>query len=258
MLTVTLPASITSAASKIAFNMMKYYTGNNTGDTPGNLPPPYYWWECGAMFGTLIDYWYYTNDTTYNAVVTQGMLHQAGPNADFQPVNQTKALGNDDQGFWGMAAMSAAEARFPDPPKTSPQWVALAQAVFNTQAERWDMTTCGGGLRWQIFQFNNGFDYKNSIANGCFFNIATRLAAYTGNATYAVWAIKTWDWMRSVDLIDNNYNVFDGSDDKGNCTEHDTKQWSYNAGIFLLGAAVMYDYVSISSVTHQGPAKKEN
>lgn len=22
--------------------MVKYYTGNNTGDTPGNLPDPYY------------------------------------------------------------------------------------------------------------------------------------------------------------------------------------------------------------------------
>jgi len=51
-----------------------------------------------------------------------------------------------------------------------------------------------------------------------------------------------------VDLIDDQYNVFDGSDDKGTCTEHDTKQWSYNAGIFLLGAAVMYDYVSAHSL----------
>jgi hypothetical protein len=54
-------------------------------------------------------------------------------------------------GFWGMAAMVAAELRFPDPPKDQPQWLSLAQAVFNTQAPRWDPTTCGGGLRWQIF-----------------------------------------------------------------------------------------------------------
>lgn len=41
--------SIKKAASTIAFDMMTYYTGNRTGDTPGNLPDPYYWWECGAM-----------------------------------------------------------------------------------------------------------------------------------------------------------------------------------------------------------------
>lgn len=41
--------SIKRAASTAAYDMMKYYTGNKTGDTPGNLPDPYYWWECGAM-----------------------------------------------------------------------------------------------------------------------------------------------------------------------------------------------------------------
>lgn len=50
-------ASIKSAASTIAYGMMKYYTGNNTGDVPGNLPDPYYWWEAGGMFGTLVEYW---------------------------------------------------------------------------------------------------------------------------------------------------------------------------------------------------------
>jgi len=34
--------------------MMKYYTGNHTGDVPGNLPDPYYWWEAGAFFGAMV------------------------------------------------------------------------------------------------------------------------------------------------------------------------------------------------------------
>jgi len=42
--------SIKNAASTIAFDLMTYYTGNNTGDVPGNLPAPYYWWEAGAMY----------------------------------------------------------------------------------------------------------------------------------------------------------------------------------------------------------------
>jgi mannan endo-1,6-alpha-mannosidase len=155
--------------------MMLNYTGNQTGGIPGNLPDPYYWWEAGAMFGSLIDYWYYTGDTSYNNVVSQAMLYQVGPDNDYMPPNQTKTEGNDDQGFWGLAAMSAAETNFQNPPAGQPQWLALAQAVFNTQATRWDTTTCGGGLRWQIFTFNQGYNYKNSISNGIFFNLGARL-----------------------------------------------------------------------------------
>ncbi len=48
-LDLTSTDSIKNAASTIAFDLMTYYTGNRTGDTPGNLPDPYYWWEAGAM-----------------------------------------------------------------------------------------------------------------------------------------------------------------------------------------------------------------
>lgn len=36
------PNSVRAAASTVAFGLMKYYTGNNTGDVPGNLPAPYF------------------------------------------------------------------------------------------------------------------------------------------------------------------------------------------------------------------------
>ena len=75
------------------------------------------------------------------------------------PPNQSKTLGNDDQAFWGIAAMSAAEVGFPNPPPDQPQWLALAQAVFNTQVVRWDMQACDGGLKWQIFTFNAGMKW---------------------------------------------------------------------------------------------------
>jgi mannan endo-1,6-alpha-mannosidase len=61
------------------------------------------------------------------------MLFQVGDNADYMPANQTHSEGNDDQAFWGLAAMAAAEMNFPNPPPKSPQWLALAQAVFNEQ-----------------------------------------------------------------------------------------------------------------------------
>ena len=82
--------SIKQAASTVAYGMMTYYTGNQTGQPVGLLPNPYYWWEAGAMFGQMIEYWYYTGDTTYNAVITQGLLAQVGPDNDYMPPNQTK------------------------------------------------------------------------------------------------------------------------------------------------------------------------
>ncbi|KAJ5053800.1 uncharacterized protein L3040_000091 [Drepanopeziza brunnea f. sp. 'multigermtubi'] len=242
------PDSIKSVASSIAFDMMSYYTGNKTGEIPGNLPWPYYWWETGAMFGAMVDYWYYTGDTSYVDVTTQALLWQVGPHRDYMTPNQTKTEGNDDQAFWGLAAMTAAEVNFPNPLPNQPQWLSLAQAVFNTQAARWDMTSCGGGLKWQIFTFNNGYNYKNSISNGCFFNLAARLAKYTGNQTYADWAEKTYDWMDSIDLLDDNYYVFDGSDDTINCTRTNRIQWTYNAGAMLLGAATMYNHTDGSAI----------
>jgi mannan endo-1,6-alpha-mannosidase len=225
--------------------LVKYYTGNETGGIPGYLPSPYFWWEAGAMFGTLINYWFYTNDTTYNDIVTQAMLWQVGPDQDYMPPNQTKDEGNDDQGFWGMAAMSAAELNYPNPPANQPQWLALAQGVFNDQASRWDTSTCGGGLRWQIFTFNSGYDYKNAISNGCFFNLGARLGKYTGNQTYLDWAEKVFDWVSDIGLMDSTYHFYDGTDDTENCTSIDHIQWTYNAGVYLLGAATMWNVVCV-------------
>ncbi|KAK5076702.1 hypothetical protein LTS08_005873 [Lithohypha guttulata] len=233
--------------------MVQYYTGDRPGDVPGNLPQPYYWWETGAMFGALIDYWYFTGDEKYNDITMQAMLHQvAPPDNVFQPANQTRTLGNDDQAFWAMAALSAAENRFPNPPPESKvSWLSAVQGVFNLQAARWNTETCGGGLKWQIFAFNAGYNYKNTISNGCFFNIGSRLAVYTGNQTYADWAERTWNWAGSIGLFDAEYTFYDGSDDNINCTELDHTVWSYNAGTFLVGAANMYNYTGGSPIWKQ-------
>ncbi|CAJ2503710.1 Uu.00g111040.m01.CDS01 [Anthostomella pinea] len=236
--------SIKSVSKQMAQDLMSFYTGNQPGQIPGLLPNPYYWWEGGALMGALVDYWYYTGDTTYNDITQQGLLHQVGPYNDYMPPNQTLTEGNDDQGFWGMAVMSAAEYKFQNPPAGQPQWLALAQAVFNTQAARWDTEHCNGGLRWQIFQWNNGYDYKNSISQACFFNLAARLALYTGNSTYADWAVTSWDWMRSVKLIDENYRIRDGVSIKDNCATLTPYEFSYNVGAFLVGAAAMVEYTN--------------
>lgn len=142
--------------------------------------------------------------------------------------------------------MTAAEVNFLNPNSTAEggvQWLALAQAVFNEYVARWDEADCGGGLRWQIFSFNNGYTYKNSISNGCFFNIGARLARYTGNMTYAEQATKVYDWMEAIGFIDDQYNVYDGAgfSATAQCLAVDKTQWSYNAGIWMHGSAVMYN-----------------
>jgi hypothetical protein len=90
--------------------MMDYYTGYQPGDIPANIPGPYYSWETSAIFGALVQYWYYIGDDKWNNMTTLALLHQVGLSNNFMPQNQTLSLGNDDQMFWGFAAMSAAVA----------------------------------------------------------------------------------------------------------------------------------------------------
>lgn len=232
---------------------MSYYHGDEPGQTPGILPGPppggpYYWWQAGAMWGTLIDYWFYTGDSTYNEDIKFSLTFQAGaPGNSYMPTNWTASLGNDDQAFWGMAAMLAAEVNFPNPPKDQPQYLALAQAVFNTQAASWGTDHCNGGLRWQIPPLNGGYNYKNTIANVCFMNIAARLARYTRNDTYAEWAERAYDWTRGVGYIDDDFNVMDGGHVEFNCTDINPVQFSANAAVLLHATAIMYNYVRFLS-----------
>ena len=252
------PDSIKAGAKLLAQNLYSYYKGDQPGQTPGILPGPpgskndedgllYYWWEAGAMWGTLIDYWRYTGDTTYNDEIQRSLLFQANPpHNNFQPPNYTISLGNDDQGFWGMAVMLAAESNFQNPPPSDAQWLALAQGVWNIQSSRWETADCNGGLRWQVPPTNRGYDYKNSISNGILFNMAARLARYTGNATYSHWAEKTWLWLKGVGYVVDG-NVWDGGHIGLNCTDINKAQFSYNPAIMIQGLAFMYNNASNNS-----------
>ncbi|AQZ15333.1 DCW1 (YKL046C) [Zygosaccharomyces parabailii] len=236
-------ATLQNATALVAKGLMDYYTGNQYGQTIGMFSWPYYWWEAGGAWNTLIDFWFYMKNDTYNSIVQQALVYQSGENHDYVPLNQSTTEGNDDQAFWGIAVLNAAERKFPNPPSDEPQWLYLAQAVFNTMAARWDSATCGGGLRWQIFTWNSGYDYKNTVSNGALFHIAARLAHFTGNNTYAEWAEKVYNWMSDVNLIssgDTKY-VYDGVDITNNCSGPVHKyQWTYNQGLLMSGCAYLY------------------
>jgi mannan endo-1,6-alpha-mannosidase len=191
------------------------------------------------MWGALIEYWYYTGDSSYNPTISQAILSQISPTYDFMMPNQHFDLGNDDQLFWALTALSAAEHSFPPLSSSSPSYLTLAINVFEDMTSRWNTTQCAGGLKWQIFPSNNGYDYKSSIANGGYFQLAARLAHLTGNSTYLAWAETSYDWLTSVGFISPNYNVYDGAGDLQNCTPVNQLQWTYNTAMMLYGTAVL-------------------
>ena len=258
-LTVTDLNNVKSVTSSLTWNLMTIYQGNQSGQIPGllpggmncnpNNPGIYCWWEAGGMFGALINYWQYTGDTTYNSLIMQAIAHQRGADSNFNPANQSKSMGIDDQGFWGFTAMDAVESNFPEVGGDVPSYLSMAQALYNFQLDKWDTATCGGGFRWQVFRANGGYNLKNTVSNGANFQLAARLAYVTGNTSYSDWANKVYDWMESSKLYeyDNKTSVlyiWDNTDANNNCTDQENYVWSYNYGIMLAGAAYMYNYTN--------------
>ncbi|KAF2116252.1 glycosyl hydrolase family 76-domain-containing protein [Lophiotrema nucula] len=242
-------ASLRSVTASYAYGLMTYYKNNATGlpaEEIGIFPKPHYWWEAGAAWGGLIEYTQFTGDHAYVNTLTQALVSNYGPNSDILLPWRKDQEGNDDQAFWAFAFMSALEYQFPDPTQSAPAtYLQVVENAFNNLVSRWDTTTCNGGLKWQIYPENAyGYNYKNSISNGAVFALGARLAQYTGNQTYADWSIKIFDWSKSVGLISDSYEVFDGTDNNKNCTDQDHTQWSYNVGVYLHGAAALYNFTN--------------
>ncbi|KAG9780379.1 glycoside hydrolase family 76 protein, partial [Aureobasidium melanogenum] len=240
--------SILAASALAAHGLQQLYNGNRTGGVLGKFPYlPYYWWESGGAWGGMMEYWHYTGDESYRNVTRQALISQLGPVYDFNVPTEAFDEGNDDQGFWVFAAMSAAEYAFPEPPAPIPSWLTTVENAWQDYVSRWNTTRCNGGLKWQFHPENAGYYYKNSISNGAFFQLSARLARFTGNNTYVHWANTIWNWSSGVGLIDKLYNVYDGCDELINCTGIDHHQWSYNVGVYLYGAAVLQNYTNGSS-----------
>ncbi|KAK3939787.1 glycosyl hydrolase family 76-domain-containing protein [Diplogelasinospora grovesii] len=242
-LNIASPSSIQSVAKTLAMGTMSYYSGTPTAFV--DLPKPYYWWECGAMVGSMLDYSHYTGDHSYDPTLATALLAQVGPNFDYMLPAHYGDEGNDDQAFWGFAVLAAAERNFPQPNASIPDYLTLGENLWNSMAGRWNTSACGGGLLWQIFASNpNGLDYKNSVSNGGLFQLSARLARATGNQTYLDWAAKVWDWTTGVGMIDSDYVVLDGASAHDNCSAMNQVSFSYSTGIYLYGAAVMANVTS--------------
>lgn len=86
------------------------------------------------------------------------------------------------------------------------------------------------------------------MSNGAFLQLATRLARYTGNQTYTDWANRIYSWTENIGLIGSGYHVFDGTDDTINCTQINHIEWTYNAGLYIYSAAIMYNMTAGTDV----------
>lgn len=201
------------------------------------------WWVSAKLWNTFLRYQDITGDKSYNNTIQAALVDQAGKGNDFMG-QYTK--GNDDQMWWGIAAITAAEIGLPSPP-SSPSWLQMAINVYDQVNDRWDGATCGGGLGWQISPDADGYHYKNAITNGLFFQLSARLGAVTGDDQYTSRAVTAWNWSQSVGLVEKGtYKVYDGTDAKKGCIDLDHDQWSYNVGVYLYGAAVMQSHTGDS------------
>ena len=229
------PAALLSSSSTLAASLKVSFPD------PGRalLPQPYWWWQSGTAVEALLTYGFTTGDLQYEDLLKTTILSQATPANDFMTVDAT---GNDDQAWWGLAAITAAELKLPQ--QGSVAWVDLATNVFNQQKQRWidGNNTCGGGLRWKVDfgeDGQNGWHYKNAITNGLFFQLAARIAHLTKDAEILSWAEKTYAWSTKVGLVDQDFNVYDGTSEDNGCSDLNHNMWSYNVGVYMYGAAVM-------------------
>ncbi len=76
--------SIRDAAAIAADGLQALYSGNKTGGVLGKWPfQPYYWWESGAAWGGMVNYWHYTGDNSYVNVTYEALVSQIGATNDF-------------------------------------------------------------------------------------------------------------------------------------------------------------------------------
>lgn len=140
--------------------MASFYTGN----IPGVLAEEEEdWWTGAVLWSTLLAYRNATGDTAYDETIAAGLQWQTGSEDDFLPANWSATAGNEDQALWGKAALDAAMAgsEFPSD-ETDPQWLALAQTVFEKQSNddrRVDEGKCEGALRGDIYAFGDEWNY---------------------------------------------------------------------------------------------------
>ncbi|GAA5935258.1 hypothetical protein JCM3775_007250 [Rhodotorula graminis] len=141
----------------------------------------------------------------------------------------------DDQSWWAMYALRAHQA-YPNS-----TWLDMVETINNNNTLYWD-DTCGGGVLWLTYRPL----IKNTITNGLYFSILTRLYRLTGNETYFEHSMNTLNWWLEWAFDTDNGRVYDtvtasyAGEPLSSCTRSGEQTWTYNSGAFLFGLADLY------------------
>jgi len=236
--------SIKSAAKTLASTVVDAYKKQPEGSAVGFWREVYSWQDSGVIWGGLVEYSFLTGDSQFDDVIVKGLWSQRGADehVNFMTKNMSRYITNSAQSTWALAALTAEEVGLSKPEKGA--WIDFAKNTFDDMVQRWkDDGSCGGGLRYGVFNFTDGYIYKHTASTGNFFLLSARLARITGNNTYAEWADESFTWMESAGLISDTYRIFDGKDAE-TCDEPDHLQLLNTYSPIVEGAAVMYNFTN--------------
>lgn len=212
---------------------------------------PYIYGNSAFVWYSMIQYGRYTGDETYNDQAAKVLNHWKSDKFFVAPFEDFVNEPNRDQPLWGLAVMAAAECGLTGGTSSDQHpWYKLAERVFGDIAARWDEKNCSGGM-WDVNGKDNPVQYwqKSSRANGLLFNLAARLARYTGEKKYTDWAVKIWNWLEETGLIDESYVVYTSFGETDNCHYHVfssfDQQWSHDNALLTEGSAYLYSAVSL-------------
>ncbi|PWY68602.1 hypothetical protein BO70DRAFT_400231 [Aspergillus heteromorphus CBS 117.55] len=201
----------------------------------------------GMLYSSLIPYWSATGNATYNSLILMRM--ESVETSVFNATWKGADVPTSEYVSWGLAAMAAADVDFPFPgDRKKSAWVFWAMAV----GYKLDMiinrgAVCDGGLYDDESQKNGTeFDW---FSNGAYFQLVSRIAlAFPPNkGTFINYADNAWSWSEKNGMVNttdwtvsqmvSNTTTVNGS----TCTAVDTSRWSYAYGLYLSGAAHMYN-----------------
>jgi predicted alpha-1,6-mannanase (GH76 family) len=137
----------------------------------------------------------------------------------------------DDEGWWALAWLDAWEWT------GDQEYLEMARYIFGDITLGWD-ETCGGGILWK-----KGIGYKGTISNELSLLLAARLhlakTCTIKDKSCLQWSLDIWDWMLSVNLINDEGQVQDGVGGRRGDCEINPRVWTYNQGVILSGLAYL-------------------
>jgi hypothetical protein len=203
-------------------------------ESSGLYQKPTDWWNSANAITVLVDYSRATHTTRYLGAVDN----------TFNKANKAYGIrnflndSNDDEGWWAEAWIDAYDLT------KRPQYLGMAETIFEDMTTQWDSTTCGGGVWWSKDLKNS--PYKNAITNELFLEIAASLANRESDgrrkAQYLAWAQKEWQWFSASGMINAGNLINDGLDaaNPAACTNNNGTTWTYNQGVILGGLAELW------------------